>query len=195
MVRSFFGPVASLLALTLCTFTCVSYSMAEDKAPPALAFKMDSLEGKPVELKKYAGKVVLVVNVASKCGLTPQYTELQSVYSKYKDKGLAVLGFPCNQFAGQEPGTSEEISEFCSKNYGVTFDMFSKVDVNGDKACDFYKYLTSQDTKPQGAGKISWNFEKFLIGRDGKVVARFGPRTEPDAPEVIEAIEKALAAK
>ncbi len=106
-----------------------------------------------------------------------------------------MAGFPCNQFGGQEPGSSKDISEFCTKNYGVTFDMFSKVDVNGDKACDLYKYLTAQDTKPQGAGKISWNFEKFLIGRDGKVIARFNPRTKPDAPEVIEAIEKALAAK
>lgn len=195
MVRSFIGLTASLLSLAVCTLTCLNVSMAEDKAPPALAFKMDSLDGKPVELKKYAGKVVMVVNVASECGLTPQYTDLQEIYAKYKDKGLVVAGFPCNQFGGQEPGTSKDISEFCTKNYGVTFDMFSKVDVNGEKACDLYKYLTTQETKPQGPGKISWNFEKFLIGRDGKVIARFNPRTKPDAPEVIEAIEKALAAK
>ncbi len=195
MVRSFVRWTASVVALAVCTLATVDVSMAEDKAPPALAFKMDSLEGKPVELKQYAGKVVMVVNVASECGLTPQYTDLQAVFSKYKDKGLVVLGFPCNQFGGQEPGSSKEISEFCTKNYGVTFDMFSKVDVNGANACDLYKYLTTQDTKPQGSGKISWNFEKFLIGRDGKVIARFSPRTQPDAPEVIEAIEKALAAK
>lgn len=195
MVRSFLGTIASLMSLAVCTFTCLSVSMADEKAPPALAFKMDNLEGKPVELKKYSGKVMLVVNVASECGLTPQYTDLQTVYNKYKDKGLVVLGFPCNQFGAQEPGTGKEISEFCTKNYGVTFDMFSKVDVNGDKACDLYKYLTSQETKPKGAGKVSWNFEKFLIGRDGKVLARFEPRTQPDAPEVIEAIEKALSAK
>lgn len=194
MVRSFLSAIASL-SLVVFSLACVSVSMAEDKAPPALAFKMESLDGKPVELKQYAGKVALVVNVASECGLTPQYTDLQEVYSKYKDKGLVVLGFPCNQFGGQEPGSSKEISEFCTTKYKITFDMFGKVDVNGDKACDLYKYLTSQETKPQGPGKISWNFEKFLIGRDGKVVARFNPRTQPDAPEVIEAIEKALAAK
>ncbi len=194
MVRSFLGLTATILSLAFCTLTSLSVSMAEDKAP-ALAFKMESLDGKPVELKKYAGKVVLVVNVASQCGLTPQYTDLQDLYSKYKDQGLVVLGFPCNQFGGQEPGTSKEISEFCTTKYGVTFDMFNKVDVNGDKACDLYKYLTSQDTKPQGAGKISWNFEKFLIGRDGKVIARFNPRTAPESKEVVEAIEKALAAK
>ena len=193
MLRSFLKTTVSCLSLALCTLVCVSGSMAEEKTPPALAFKMDSLEGKPVELKKYAGKVLLVVNVASECGLTPQYAELQEIYGKFKDKGLVVLGFPCNQFGTQEPGTNKEISEFCTKNYGVTFDMFSKVDVNGDKACDLYKYLTTQETKPQGAGKISWNFEKFLIGRDGKVVARFNPRVKPDAPEVLEAIEKALA--
>lgn len=194
MVRSFIGRVASILSLTVCTLTGMSFAMAEEKAP-ALAFKMETLDGKPVELSKYAGKVVVVVNVASQCGLTPQYTDLQAVYSKYKDQGLVVAGFPCNQFGGQEPGSSKDISEFCTKNYGVTFDMFGKVDVNGDKACDLYKYLTAQETKPQGPGKISWNFEKFLIGRDGKVLARFSPRTQPDAPEVIEAIEKALAAK
>lgn len=193
MVRSFVCMLAGMLTLAT-TFTFTSVSIADEKAP-ALAFKMDSLAGKPVELKQYAGKVVLVVNVASECGLTPQYTELQAIYNKYKDKGLVVLGFPCNQFGGQEPGTNKEISEYCTKNYGVTFDMFSKVDVNGDKACDLYKYLTSQETKPKGAGKVSWNFEKFLIGRDGKVLARFDPRTKPDAAEVIEAIDKALAAK
>lgn len=194
MVRSFQWLVAGLLSLAVCSLTTMSVSMADDKAP-ALEFKMDSLEGKPVELKKYAGKVALVVNVASKCGLTGQYKDLQAVYDKYKDKGLVVLGFPCNQFGTQEPGSSKEISEFCTKNYGVSFDMFSKIEVNGDKACDLYKYLTSQETKPKGAGKVTWNFEKFLIGRDGKVLARFEPRTEPDAPEIIEAIEKALAAK
>ena len=158
----------------------------------ALEFKMDSLEGEQIDLAKYKGKVVLIVNVASKCGLTPQYAQLQQLHEKYGDKGLAILGFPCNQFAGQEPGTAAEIQEFCKKNYGVGFELFAKVDVNGDKACDLYKLLTSLDTKPTGAGDISWNFEKFVLDRDGNVVGRFGPTTKPDAPEVVAVIEEEL---
>ncbi len=180
------------LAVCLCLGGIVS---AEEKKPAALSFKMDSLDGKPVELSKYKGKVALVVNVASECGLTPQYSGLQAMYDKYKDKGLVVLGFPCNQFGGQEPGSSKEISEFCTKNYGVTFDMFQKVDVNGDKACDLYKYLTNLDTQPKGKGKVSWNFEKFLIDREGNVIARFAPNTAPDDPALTAAVEKALGAK
>lgn len=162
-------------------------------APPALAFKMKSLDGKEVDLASYEGKVVLMVNVASQCGLTPQYEQLQEMHKKYHDKGLVILGFPCNQFGGQEPGKPEEIKQFCSSKYGVEFPLFSKVEVNGDGACDLYKYLTSLDTKPAEKGKISWNFEKFLVGRDGKVISRFSPRTKPDAPEMISAIEAALA--
>jgi glutathione peroxidase len=158
----------------------------------ALEFKMDSLSGEEVDLAKYKGKVVMVVNVASKCGLTPQYEQLQALHEKYADKGLVILGFPCNQFNGQEPGTSAEIQEFCRKNYGVEFDLFSKVDVNGDKACDLYKLLTSLDTKPTGAGDISWNFEKFVLDRNGFVVGRFGPRTKPDAPEIVALLEEQL---
>lgn len=170
----------------------------EKKGEPAssvLEQSMKSLEGKAVDLKKYQGKVVLVVNTASECGLTPQYTELQSLYEKYKDQGLVVLGFPCNQFGTQEPGTAKEISEFCTKNYGVTFDMFEKVEVNGDGACDLYKQLTAMNLKPKGSGKVSWNFEKFLIDRDGKAVARFEPRTAPDDKEIVSAVEKLLSAK
>jgi glutathione peroxidase len=158
----------------------------------ALEFKMDSLEGEQVDLAKYKGKVVLIVNVASKCGLTPQYEQLQQLHEKYADKGLAILGFPCNQFAGQEPGTAAEIQEFCKKNYGVGFDLFAKVDVNGEKACDLYKLLTATETKPTGAGDISWNFEKFVLDREGNVVGRFGPKTKPDAPEVVAVIEDEL---
>ena len=169
-------------------------SEESETAPTALGFTMKSLDGKPVELKSYEGKVVLIVNVASQCGLTPQYEQLQALHEKYADKGLAVLGFPCNQFGKQEPGSEDEIREFCSKNYGVKFDMFSKIDVNGDSACDLYKFLKSMDTKPAEKGEISWNFEKFLIDRHGKVIARFSPRTKPDATEVTEAIEAAPAA-
>ena len=133
--------------------------------------------------------------MASKCGLTPQYEQLQSLHDKYADNGLAILGFPCNQFLWQEPGTGDEIQEFCRVNYGVTFDMFAKVEVNGDGACDLYKTLTALDTEPVGSGKISWNFEKFVVGRNGEVVARFSPRTKPDDPELVKVIEAELAKK
>lgn len=162
----------------------------QDKS--ALRFSMESLDGKVIDLAQYQGKVVLIVNVASKCGLTPQYEQLQKLHEKYADQGLAILGFPCNQFLGQEPGSSEEIAEFCKKNYGVGFDMFAKIDVKGDNAAELYKLLTSLDTKPTGAGDISWNFEKFVLGKDGFVVGRFSPRTKPDAPEIIELIEEQL---
>jgi glutathione peroxidase len=184
------------LATLATVFLCSAATADEgDKGGPALQFKMQSLDGKDVDLNKYAGKVVLVVNVASKCGLTPQYKELQALHEKYADQGLAVLGFPCNQFGAQEPGTPDEIREFCQSNYGVSFDLFGKINVNGEDACPLYKYLTALDTKPTGSGKISWNFEKFLVGRDGEVVARFAPRTKPDDAEVIKLIEAELAKK
>ncbi len=160
-----------------------------------LGLTMESIDGSPVELAKYKGKVVLIVNVASKCGLTPQYTQLEALHEKYSDKGLAVLGFPANEFGRQEPGTNEEIQEFCSSKYNVKFDMFSKVVVKGDGQCELYKMLTAEDTEPVGPGPISWNFEKFLVNREGKVVKRFAPRTRPDDPEVIAAIESELAAQ
>lgn len=187
--------MASLLVFVPSGLLMAVEKTKTEKSPP-LAVKMKSLDGKEVDLvEKYKGNVVLVVNVASKCGLTPQYKQLQALHDKYSKDGLAVLGFPCNQFLGQEPGTEEEIAEFCEKNYGVKFDMFAKIDVKGDKAADLYKTLTTLETKPTGKGDISWNFEKFLIGRDGQVIARFSPRTAPDAPEVLEAIEKELAKK
>lgn len=165
------------------------------KVPAVLKFEMKTLDGKNVPLKKYHDKVVLIVNVASECGLTPQYEQLQALHKKYSKKGLAIVAFPCNQFGRQEPGSPAEIREFCSKNYGIEFDMFGKIDVNGDGACDLYKYLTKLDTKPAGPGKITWNFEKFLVDRNGDVIARFAPRTKPDDKEVIKMIERELAAK
>jgi len=165
------------------------------KTPAALNFKVQSLEGKDVDLAQYQGKVVLVVNVASKCGLTPQYKALESLYEKYKGQGLVILGFPCNQFHGQEPGAAEEIRKFCTINYKVTFPLMAKVEVNGAGACDLYKHLKALDTKPKGAGEVTWNFEKFVIGRNGDVVARFQPRTTPDSPEVVSTIERELAKK
>ena len=186
----------STMLLAGAVAACVSASFAEEQPASALKFKMKAIDGKEVDLaKKYDGKVVLLVNVASKCGLTPQYEELEALHEKYASKGLAVVGVPCNQFGKQEPGTNEEIVEFCKSTYNVKFDLLSKVDVNGEEACPLYKHLTSAPTKPTGPGKISWNFEKFVIGKDGQVVARFAPSTAPDAPEVIKAIEEALAKK
>ena len=185
------GALSFLLFVTTYAGTLI----AADSSKP-LEVTMKTLDGKEVNLaEKYKGKVVLVVNVASRCGLTPQYKQLQAISDKYSSQGLAVAGFPCNQFGKQEPGSASEIAEFCEKNYSVKFDMFAKIDVNDDSACPLYKALTSTDTQPVGKGKIKWNFEKFLIGRDGTVVARFSPQTKPDAPEVIAAIEKELNKK
>jgi glutathione peroxidase len=168
----------------------------KEAAASPLNEEMETLDGKKVNLaEKYKGKVVLLVNVASKCGNTPQYKPLEELHEKYGKEGLAVVGVPCNQFGKQEPGTAAEIGEFCEKNYGVKFDMLAKVDVNGKEAAPLYKTLTSKESDPEFAGKITWNFEKFLFGRDGKIVARFAPKTQPDSREVIAAIEKELAKK
>lgn len=177
--------ICALLVLT-------TFAQADEKVPAALNFTMKSLAGKDIDLAKYKGKVLLIANTASECGLTPQYEQLQAVHEKYGKKGVAVLGFPCNQFGSQEPGSAAEITTFCKENYGVTFDMFAKIEVNGDGACPLYKHLTTQIVKPKGPGKVSWNFEKFVIGRDGKVVARFEPRTKPDADEVVAVLEAEL---
>ncbi len=149
------------------------------------------IDGKDASLAAYKGKVLLIVNVASKCGLTPQYEALQKLQDKYKDKGFTVLAFPCNQFNGQEPGTPEEIKQFCSTKYNVTFPLFKKIDVNGPNRHPLYVALAGQDSP--FPGDIKWNFGKFLISRDGKILKRFEPRTVPDSPEVTEAIESALA--
>ena len=155
-------------------------------------FQQKTLEGKDRKLSDFKGKALLVVNVASKCGLTPQYAGLQKLHEKYAARGFEVLGFPCNQFAGQEPGSAEEIAEFCERNYGVSFPMFSKIDVNGQNRAPLYAWLSAQQTQPDGPGDIMWNFGKFLIDKRGNVIARFNPRVAPDAPEVIAAIEKAI---
>ena len=154
---------------------------------------LKDINGKATSLKEYEGKVLLVVNVASKCGLTPQYKALEATQQKYKDKGFSVLGFPCNQFRGQEPGTNEEIQKFCSTKYNVTFPLFDKLEVNGPKRHPLYQALAGKESP--FPGDITWNFGKFLIGKDGKVIKRFEPKTAPDAPEVVKAIEEALAAK
>jgi glutathione peroxidase len=148
----------------------------------ALSFTMQSLSGQDVDLERYQGKVVMIVNVASKCGLTPQYKQLQALHERHSKDGLAILGFPCNQFGQQEPGTADEIKEFCQVNYGVGFDMFAKIEVNGDGACDLYKYLTALDAKPKGPGKIAWNFEKFIIVATAKWWPALHHRPSPTTP-------------
>ena len=153
-----------------------------------------TLSGADSSLGALAGKTLLVVNVASKCGLTPQYTALEALHSRLADRGFSVVGFPCNQFMGQEPGTAEEIEEFCSMTYGVTFPMFEKIEVNGEGRHPIYDELTSVPDASGEAGDVQWNFEKFLLAPDGSVVARFRPRTVPDDPEVLAAIEEYLPA-
>ena len=155
-------------------------------------FESKTLAGKDQKLAAYKGKALLVVNVASKCGLTPQYAGLQKLHDEYSARGFEVLGFPCNQFAGQEPGSAQEIAEFCERNYGVSFPLFAKIDVNGPGRAPLYAWLTAQPTQPDGPGDILWNFGKFLIDKNGNVVARFNPRIAPDAPELVSAIEKAI---
>ncbi len=154
-------------------------------------FTMKNIDGKDTPLKSYKGKVLLIVNVASKCGLTPQYEQLEALNKKYKSKGLRILGFPANNFGAQEPGTEGEIKQFCSLKYKVSFDMFSKISVKGTDIHPLYKYLTGLP-KPAG-GEIQWNFGKFLVGKDGMVIAQFSSMMKPDDPAVIAAIEKALA--
>ena len=155
----------------------------------AYDYSFDALTGGPLPMTTFKDKVVLVVNVASKCGLTPQYDALEKLYSDYKDKGLVVLGVPSNQFAGQEPGTAEEIEEFCRTTYGIDFPMAAKVDVKGDDAHPFYKWAKEEVGEP---AEPVWNFHKLLVGKDGKLINVFGPRTTPDDPEVVKAIEEAL---
>jgi glutathione peroxidase len=165
-------------------------------AKPPLAVDMKTLDGKDVNLaKKYEGKVVMLVNVASKCGFTKQYEQLEALHEKYGEQGLVIIGVPCNQFGGQEPGTAEQIQAFCQANYGVKFDMLAKVDVNGENACELYKFLTSKEKNPKFAGNIKWNFEKFLFDRQGQVIARYASRVVPDAREVTQVIEAELAKK
>jgi glutathione peroxidase len=192
------GVVVVLLALTVVAFA-YRYGFIMNPSPtepPNVSsvydFKMKNIDGSEVKLDAYKGKVLLIVNTASKCGLTPQYEALQAVYDKYKDKNFVILGFPANNFMGQEPGTDTEIKDFCTLKYKVSFPMFSKISVKGTDQHPLYTYLTNEKSNPGFSGDISWNFEKFLIGKDGKTLARFSPKVKPDDASVIEAIEKAL---
>jgi glutathione peroxidase len=172
-------------------------SAGEPPSTPAsiLDFHVKDIDGKDLALGKFKGKVLLIVNTASQCGFTPQYKELEAVYQKYKGESFEVLAFPANDFGKQEPGSNEQIKEFCSNNYKVTFPLFSKIAVDGDAIHPLYAYLTDRSTDPKCGGKIRWNFTKFLVNRKGEVVARFEPLDKPSSAKVTGAIEKALAEK
>jgi len=199
MTRPFTLLAASALLLSAGALSLFAQTaapgVAAPKTPDALNFTMKDIDGKEVKLSDYQGKVILMVNVASKCGNTPQYKGLEDTYAKLKDKGFVIIGFPANNFGGQEPGSDEQIKEFCTSTYDVKFPMFSKISVKGTDIHPLYKYLSDLDTTPAKKGPITRNFEKFLIGRDGKVIARFAPKTEVTSPQVTSAIEAALAAK
>ncbi|MBS0209055.1 MAG: glutathione peroxidase [Planctomycetes bacterium] len=179
----------------LVALVSVSLIQGAEQVPSMLQLTMNRLDGKATPLANYQGKVLLVVNVASQCGYTPQYAGLEQLHEKYAARGLAVLGFPANEFGAQEPGSNAEIADFCQKNYGVKFDVFAKVVVKGPGQCELYKILTSPGADPKLAGDVKWNFEKFLVGRDGRVIGRFASHVEPDDDKLVSAIETALAAK
>ena len=182
-----------LIAAALAVLTSAqTNSPRSTNVPAALNFTMSSIDGKAIDLSKYQGRVVLMVNVASECGFTPQYAGLEELHEKYAAKGLSILGFPANDFGAQEPGTNNEIAQFCKQNYGVKFDMFSKIVVRGSGQDPLYKYLT---THPRFRGDVAWNFEKFLVGRNGEVIARFKSEVEPLSNEMVGAIETALGGK
>jgi glutathione peroxidase len=181
-------------AAFLPTIVCLSKETPGKVSNVTSLYDINALDinSNDVNLAIYKGNVLLIVNVASKCGFTPQYTGLENLYRKYKDKGFEILGFPSNDFLSQEPGTNEEIKSFCSLNYGVDFPMFSKISVKGKNIHPLYKFLTEKETDPNFAGKITWNFNKFLIDRKGNIINRFDSKTEPQNPEVTKAIEAVL---
>ena len=165
-----------------------------DKSPESIFdFTMNDIDGNPVKLEIYKGKVILLVNVASKCGLTPQYKGLQKLYADYKENSFVILGFPANNFLRQEPGSDKEIKSFCSLNFGVEFPMFSKISVKGKKQHPLYKFLTSKNTNPESPGKIRWNFEKFIFDKQGKLVGRFHPKVKPQDKKILSLIDKLIS--
>jgi glutathione peroxidase len=170
----------------------VALLSASTMAASVYDFTMDSIDRKPMPLSDFKGKVILLVNVASRCGYTPQYTGLEALYEKYKDRGFVIIGIPANNFGGQEPGTNEEIKTFCKSKYSVTFPMMAKVSVKGADTTPLYQFLTSQETDSKFAGEIKWNFTKFLVGKDGTILNRFESKVTPDDPDVIAAVEQAL---
>ena len=181
-----------MIRTLVCLLFCAATVMAAGKT--VHDFTLSSIDGQPAPLGAYKGKVVLMVNVASRCGYTPQYTALESIYEKYRDGGFVIVGVPANNFGAQEPGTNQEIKTFCSSKYNVKFPMMAKVSVKGEDITPLYQFLTDKTLNPQTGGEIQWNFTKFLIDPDGHVIARFEPEVTPDSPQVTSAIEKALAA-
>ena len=188
--------LASLAGLLVATpLAVVTAAGPTNKATSVLDFHVKDIEGKDVDLASYKGKVLLIVNTASQCGLTPQYKDLEAIYEKYKGQGLEILAFPANEFGKQEPGTNEQIKEFCSTKYKVSFPLFSKVVVKGKGIDPLFDFLTSESTNPKFAGVIKWNFNKFLVDRKGEVIGRFEPKKDNWSEPVVSAIEKALAEK
>ena len=182
--------IAAFMGLLFCAHA--NKEKGENMATSVYDFSVRDIDGKDVSLSDFKGKVLLIVNVASRCGFTPQYEGLQKLYDQYAPKGLIILGFPANNFLWQEPGTNEEIKQFCSLKYHVTFPMFSKISVKGKDKAPLYQFLTSKETNPEFPGEISWNFNKFLIDRNGKIAARFGSRDAPESEVMIRAVEEAL---
>ncbi len=196
LARIFSMILAPAAAVGLVALSATSQGHAEEKPAPAtsvLQFQVKDIDGKAVDLAKYKGEVLLVVNVASQCGYTKQYEALEATYEKYKSQGFEVLGFPANEFGQQEPGSDAEIKQFCTSKFSVKFPMFSKVVAKGPEISPIYKFLTSKDTNPKFAGDISWNFNKFLVNRKGEVIARFASGDKPESEKVVKAIEAALA--
>lgn len=194
MTNSRIALIASCIVLAMAAITSPGSGRpaSEPGTRSIYDFTMNDIDGKRVNLADFKGKVVLVVNVASRCGFTPQYEGLQKLYLKYQQQGFVILGFPANNFGFQEPGTNAEIKSFCSAKYNVTFPIFSKISVKGDDIDPLYKYLTDKGSNPQYGGDIKWNFNKFLIDRQGNIVARFEPQVKPDSDQMVQAIEKAL---
>lgn len=195
-MKKSFALIGAVVVSIACLSVVKALSLKAEPAAPAYTsvydFTVNDIDGKPVKLDTYKGKVVLIVNVASKCGYTPQYEGLQATYTKYKDQGLVILGFPANNFMGQEPGTNEEIKQFCSLKYNVSFPLFTKISVKGEDKHALYKYLTDKTTNPEFGGEISWNFNKFLVDRNGKIIARFDSKEKPEGEKITQAIEQAL---
>jgi len=194
MISQFSPAMAALVAIAIPWSMVSAQPPASPKKPASvLDFTVKDIDGKDVPLAKFQGKVLLIVNTASQCGYTPQYKELQEIYQKYKDQGFEVLAFPANEFGAQEPGSDEQIKQFCSTRYKVSFPLFSKIVVKGKGIHPLYEYLTAETTNPKHSGPIPWNFAKFLVNRKGEVIARFEPGVKPDSSEITTAVEKALA--
>jgi len=181
----------AVIPAMMCLFFVVATLIGAGKN--VFDYTLNTIDGQPAPLSAYKGKVVMLVNVASRCGFTPQYTALEAIYEKYKDRGFVIVGIPANNFGAQEPGTDQEIKTFCQSKYNVTFPMMSKVSVKGDDKTPLYQFLTDKTDNPKTGGDIQWNFTKFLVGPDGQIITRFEPKVTPDSPEVTAAIESALA--